>query len=75
MTTRRLRLDPDSYVNLRQQVLRRDAWRCQVCGRMSNLEIHHMQFRSHLGHDLEENLITLCADCHKEVHGSRSIAE
>src|ERR1700692_4169739 len=25
-----------------------------------NLEVHHRQFRSHSGHDSEENLITLC---------------
>jgi fibronectin type 3 domain-containing protein len=26
---------------------------------MSNLEVHHKQFRSHAGYDSEENLITL----------------
>ena len=45
------RLNPTSYENLRQQILRRDGWRCQVCGAMSNLEVHHKQFRSHSGHD------------------------
>ena len=63
-----LRLDPVSYETLRQQVLRRDAWRCQSCGTMSNLEVHHRQFRSHAGDDSEENLITLCAQCHAGIH-------
>jgi 5-methylcytosine-specific restriction endonuclease McrA len=63
-----LRLDPSSYQNLRQQVLRRDAWRCQSCGTMSNLEVHHRQFRSHSGADYEENLITLCTQCHSDIH-------
>src|SRR5450755_1349613 len=36
-----LRLDPQSYERLRQQVLRRDGWRCQSCGAMSSLEVHH----------------------------------
>ncbi len=63
-----LRLDPIAYESLRQQVLRRDAWRCQGCGTMSNLEVHHKEFRSHLGHDSEENLITLCTACHHETH-------
>jgi 5-methylcytosine-specific restriction endonuclease McrA len=57
---RRLRLDPVSYENLRQQVLRRDGWRCQSCGAPSNLEFHHKAFRSHAGDDAGENLITLC---------------
>ena len=36
-----LRLDPLLYESLRQQILRRDGWRCQSCGTMSNLEVHH----------------------------------
>jgi len=63
-----LRLDPLSYESLRQQILRRDSWRCQSCGTMSNLEVHHRQFRTHSGADSEENLITLCAACHAGVH-------
>ena len=67
----RLRLDPVSYEKLRQQVLRRDGWRCQSCGEMSNLEVHHKQFRSQSGHDTEENLITLCTGCHGSLHSPR----
>jgi 5-methylcytosine-specific restriction endonuclease McrA len=62
------RLDPLSYECLRQQILRRDGWRCQSCGAKSNLEVHHKEFRSHSGHDSEENLITLCITCHAYVH-------
>jgi 5-methylcytosine-specific restriction endonuclease McrA len=64
-----LRLDPVSYEWLRQQILSRDGWRCQSCGAMSNLEVHHKQFRSHSGDDSEENLITLCTSCHESAHG------
>jgi 5-methylcytosine-specific restriction endonuclease McrA len=64
----RFRLDPESYEILRQQILRRDNWRCQSCGMMSNLEVHHKEFRSHLGPDSEENLITLCTACHSSMH-------
>jgi ATP-dependent DNA helicase RecQ len=63
-----LRLDPASYESLRQQILRRDGWRCQSCGAMSNLEVHHRKFRSHSGSDSEDNLITLCATCHANEH-------
>jgi ATP-dependent DNA helicase RecQ len=62
------RLDPLSYESLRQQILRRDGWRCQSWGTMSNLEVHHRKFRSHSGADSEENLITLCAGCHARAH-------
>jgi len=66
----RLRLDPVTYEKLRQQVLRRDSWRCQSCGSMSNLELHHKEFRSRLGDDSEGNLITLCTACHAQMHRS-----
>ena len=64
----RARLDAASYESLRQQVLRRDAWRCQSCGTMSSLEVHHQEFRSHSGADAEGNLITLCSACHRREH-------
>ena len=60
----RLRLNSELYDHLRNQVLRRDGWRCQACGTMSNLEVYHTLFRSQSGHDPEGNLITLCARCH-----------
>jgi ATP-dependent DNA helicase RecQ len=63
-----LRLDAEAYEKLRQQVLRRDGWRCQSCGAMSNLEVHHLEFRSHSGDDSELNLITLCNACHARRH-------
>jgi len=62
------RLDRLSYESLRQHILRRDGWRCQSCGAMSSLEVHHREFRSHSGADSEENLITLCAACHARMH-------
>jgi 5-methylcytosine-specific restriction endonuclease McrA len=65
----RRRLDSELYEQIRNEVLRRDAWKCQSCGAMSNLEVHHKEFRSQSGDDSEENLITLCATCHAGVHG------
>jgi 5-methylcytosine-specific restriction endonuclease McrA len=69
----RLRLDPEAYEALRQRMLRRDGWRCQSCGRMENLEVHHQRFRSRLGDDSEANLITLCAVCHASAHRVSSV--
>jgi 5-methylcytosine-specific restriction endonuclease McrA len=65
-----LRLEPHQYDTLRSQVLHRDGWRCQFCGAMSNLEVHHKDFRSHSGDDSEKNLIVLCNACHVAVHRS-----
>jgi 5-methylcytosine-specific restriction endonuclease McrA len=64
----RLRLEPALYEQLRDEVLRRDGWRCQSCGTKSSLEVHHQEFRSRSGDDSERNLITLCSACHATVH-------
>ena len=63
------RLEQQDYQELREHVLRRDGWRCQLCGSNRNLEVHHREFRSHGGANDERNLITLCFDCHRSVHG------
>lgn len=70
----RLRLDPGSYHRLCQQVLQRDGWRCQHCGRATDLQIHHLTPRSCLGDDAELNLITLCASCHQDIHLHKTTA-
>jgi 5-methylcytosine-specific restriction endonuclease McrA len=67
--TPRLTLDSTQYAVLHRQVLERDKWRCQACGSMQNLEVHHIQFRSQSGSDTEQNLIALCATCHRQSHG------
>ena len=72
---KRVKLDPEAYAQLCRQVLERDSWRCQNCGRASQLQVHHLRFRSALGDDDIENLITLCFSCHEKIHrsiGSRS---
>jgi 5-methylcytosine-specific restriction endonuclease McrA len=62
------RLQSKQYEELRRAILQRDGWRCQSCGAMTNLEVHHQQFRSHSGEDTEANLITLCQSCHDKVY-------
>ena len=63
-----LRLNLEQYQELHLRVLRRDGWRCQSCGSMKQLEVHHQQYRSHSGEDVEDNLITLCRKCHSSEH-------
>jgi 5-methylcytosine-specific restriction endonuclease McrA len=67
----RLKLDPKKYAIVRTRVPERDGWRCQECGSMEGLEVHHIKPRSQLGGDVMHNLITLCVDCHGKCHGRR----
>jgi len=69
----RLRLDPEAYDRLCQEILERDGWRCQSCGTMRGLEVHHQCWRSALGDDAQQNLITLCHRCHWQIHRHEDI--
>ena len=57
------------YSSRRSAILHRDNYTCQCCGKKNcRLEVHHIKFRRNGGTDDEENLITLCEECHKGVH-------
>ena len=66
----RLVLKPEEYDELRKRVLDRDGWKCQCCGSYRNLEVHHLKSRARLGHDLIDNLMTLCGRCHRRQHST-----
>ncbi|ALF55718.1 hypothetical protein ACX27_27300 [Nostoc piscinale CENA21] len=48
-----------------RQVLTRDRGICQCCGYVENPEVHHIQPVIYGGMATPNNLITLCAECHK----------
>ncbi|MFZ3211452.1 MAG: hypothetical protein WA188_08060, partial [Terriglobales bacterium] len=43
---RRIRLGTNAYHRLHQEILKRDDWRCQACGSLRGLEVHHIQRRN-----------------------------
>lgn len=66
---------------MRMEVLKRDGYRCQVCGRRSvdhvdvELHVHHIRPWAVGGLSTPKNLITLCHTCHKglEPHYEQSL--
>lgn len=55
---------------MRRLVLARDGHHCQVegCGRAQHLQVHHRTPVGAGGHSTLDNLITLCARCHRALH-------
>ena len=55
---------------VRNAVLERDGWQCKMpwCTMRSHLDVHHIVFRSRLGGQEADNLITLCRTHHGLVH-------
>jgi len=66
---KRIKLGIRIYRRLMKRVLERDGWRCQRCGSLENLQVHHRTKRSQQGDDALRNLVTLCAYCHMAEHG------
>ena len=57
------------FANTKAFILNRDKYTCQYCKtKQGTLEVHHIIFRSNGGSDEPDNLITLCRNCHKELH-------
>ena len=52
----------------RGQVLATDGYCCRSCGSNQNLHLHHVFYRSEGVDHQAHNLITLCFECHNEVH-------
>ena len=64
------------YSSRREAILHRDNYTCQCCGKKNcRLEVHHIKFKSDGGTNDEENLITLCEDCHKGVHAGTIVLD
>jgi 5-methylcytosine-specific restriction endonuclease McrA len=60
-----------AYSLVRDQVLKRDKNSCRMCGakRPTPFHVHHILKRRKGGTDTLDNLITVCAGCHKKVDG------
>lgn len=59
----------------RREILERDRYTCALCvevddGEFSKMQIHHITPVSEGGNDDKSNLITLCFNCHKDLHSS-----
>lgn len=64
------------WSRIREIVFRRDSYKCQRCGKAHNwvtstsfnaLHCHHITY-DRRGEELLDDLVTLCASCHKAVH-------
>ena len=64
------------YSSRRKAVLHRDNYTCQCCGKKNcQLQTHHIIYRSRGGTDDENNMITLCKECHKRIHDGTIILD
>lgn len=68
---RRRRSRPKLDTKIRFDIRRRDGNRCRWCETNTDLQVHHVAYRSEGGSDEPHNLITLCLECHARAHSSK----
>lgn len=51
----------------RRAVLQRAKGRCESCGELATLELHHGHYETE-GRETPEDLVALCRACHKQRH-------
>lgn len=57
------------WATVAEMVRKRDNYKCQECGSMENLNVHHKTYENH-GDEIHhiEDLICLCQKCHEKHH-------
>lgn len=53
------------------RVKARDGFSCRLCGQCKNIEAHHTSYKNNLFDVPDEDIITLCRSCHKELHDKK----
>lgn len=56
------------HCNAQKQGKVRDLYTCQICGSTEHSEGHHILNYQFGGSAAVDNIVTLCQNCHKQVH-------
>ena len=65
-------LEDKRWIKKRNKILKRDKYRCTVCGSNDNLQVHHTfyfeNFTTPPWRYSDDSLLTLCDECHYQYH-------
>jgi 5-methylcytosine-specific restriction endonuclease McrA len=67
MASNRPDLNKSRWQTMRKQARMRDGNRCRNCGATAKLSVHHIVKARNGGRDTLDNLVTLCASCHRRA--------
>ena len=52
---------------LKESIKAERGAKCEICGSLSNLDLHHINARKNKGKDVKDNLQLLCRTCHAQT--------
>ena len=57
-----------NWAKIRKAIVNRDDYKCRIigCGSAIDLNVHHIDYDR--THNTDDNLVTLCRACHKQIH-------
>ncbi|HAW58937.1 MAG TPA: hypothetical protein DCX03_07995 [Bacteroidales bacterium] len=61
----------ERFNGLKDKILKRDHYKCKICGSDKKLSVHHIDGNNHESENPNNsisNLITLCSSCHHKLH-------
>ncbi|MEL7039630.1 MAG: group II intron reverse transcriptase/maturase [Cyanobacteria bacterium J06592_8] len=59
--------DNAQWRELKQKIKAERGAKCEQCGSVNHLDLHHIVARKHNGRDVEDNLQLLCRTCHAQT--------
>ena len=65
------KLKDKRWIKKRKRIIKRDGYKCTVCGSKKNLEVHHSFYYGDFRNPWEypdESLLTACSKCHLNFH-------
>ena len=63
-------IQTQAWEEMRQKVFRRDGFKCVICNEAKDLNVHHITYEN-LGAEKVSDLVTLCRNCHEEIHNGK----
>ena len=58
------------WIDRKRRIFKKRGRVCQMCGATSGLEVHHKDY-TRLGHEIDDDLLIVCRDCHPKADAQR----
>lgn len=62
-----LYLNSPQWKSKREKILERDQYKCRLCNKTGEIQVHHMTY-GNLGNESDLELLSVCKECHSIIH-------